>query len=558
MQRPYFLSFNCRSEWLILIAALLSVAGNFLFIGDIAALDVGMPTVVIALVLFAAFVIVYSLLLVKYAAKPVLTLIILGSVPALYFMSSYNIAIDKIMMLNVLETDQHEIEALLTPKMLVFMIFFAFLPIYALWRAHIVYSPFLQETRKRACLILLTSLPVLIIIWLCRPDFAMLRENKHVLYRLLPSNYISSAVSISKVIGKSHRIKKITKDGTRERYWRDPTRKNAIIVILGESARSASFSLNGYARATNRELEAFADELMVFKRTQACGTQTAVSVPCLFSPLERKEFSKDIASYTENVLDVLQHNGYNILWRENNSSCKGVCSRIPTEVFCDGISCLDDEMQKNLPAKIKSMPGDAVVVLHQGGSHGPNYYERYPDEFEVFKPVCKKNDLSLCSSQEIINAYDNSILYTSHLLAELFTALKPLQDEYNIVVIYTSDHGESLGEKGIYLHSAYYDTAPHYQKEVPFLVWMPKETAAAMRYERACLKTQAERQISHDYFFHSLLGLAGITTADYRAGLDIFAPCRKSQNAGLAKSKTTTISHNNQTTETTHESDFEK
>lgn len=190
-------------------------------------------------------------------------------------------------------------------------------------------------------------------------------------------------------------------------------------MIVGESARAANFSLNGYERDTNKALKPFAKEMMIFKKARACGTSTAISVPCLFSPYERTNFVAGSSSYTENVLDVLAYNGYQLLWRENNSSCKGNCNRIPTEVFCQDGKCYDELMNNDIAEKVRAMGDKAVIVLHQHGSHGPDYFLRYPEEFEIYKPVCKDEVLKNCTLRQIRNTYDNSIAYTSHVVADL-------------------------------------------------------------------------------------------------------------------------------------------
>ena len=463
----------------------------------------------------------------RWLVKPLIGLILIGNAVTFYFMNTYNVMIDSVMMLNVLETDIGEIKELLSLKFWMYVVVWGIIPCLILWKTEI----FRANYGKRYAQGLAVVGGFLIILLLAAYfrgdlDIKRLKENKTVLYKAMPINYALADTAVIKSLYSGKRVEKIDSVGILNRYWQNDGKKNLFVVIVGETARAANFSLNGYGRGTNDFLQPFADNLFYFKNAEACGTATSISVPCLFSARGREDFNKREEQYRENVLDIFNHNGYNVLWRENNSSCKNVCKRVETQVFCDGLSCLDDKIQEDFPQKFNNIH-DAVIVLHQGGSHGPDYSKRYPEEFEFYKPACHNNIPKDCPPGELVNSYDNSIVYSSYLLAELFEKLKAVEDKYNIAVFYTSDHGESLGEDGIYLHSAPYDEAPSYQKEVPFLVYIPDTTLQSMNYKTECLKAQTERRISHDYLFHSLLGLAGIKTREYNKNLDIFSNCHE-------------------------------
>ena len=168
--------------------------------------------------------------------------------------------------------------------------------------------------------------------------------------------------------------------------------KELVIVVVGETARADHFALNGYPRPTNPRL-AGESQLISFNNVSSCGTSTAISVPCMFAFNDRRSFDVDESRYLENALDVIARAGVDVLWRDNNSSSKGVADRVEYQDYksrelnpvCDE-ECRDIGMLQGLQAYIDSRPKDVLIVLHQMGSHGPAYYKRYPPEFEKFTP----------------------------------------------------------------------------------------------------------------------------------------------------------------------------
>jgi lipid A ethanolaminephosphotransferase len=241
------------------------------------------------------------------------------------------------------------------------------------------------------------------------------------------------------------------------------------------------------------------------------------------------------AGARENVLDVLKRAGVRVAWRDNNAGCKRVCDRVeyssvtdvPDPLLCEGGECFDEVLTKGLDAWLPAAGGATLLVMHQKGSHGPAYYLRYPLDHQVFTPDCRVDDVQQCPREHIVNAYDNTILYTDFVLARLIDELGALQDRADTVFLYVSDHGESLGENGVYLHGLPYSLAPVEQVHIPMILWMSPGAAGSLRVDRACVAGRREAPLSHDNLFHSLLGLFGVTTTAYDAQLDLFAPCRK-------------------------------
>lgn len=532
LRRRYFLS--CPAGVFNLCFALLVLAVyNQTFFTKIHELSGSSLFTFLTFVCFAAlFNMAAALLFFKYSLK-VLTILILCVNAAVYdFMTTYNIAVDKIMLLNVLETDAKEIADLVNWHSAGIFFCFGLLPSYLVYKIRVIYRPFVRELFVRALIVLLSAGIAGGLIFCDFKNVAQFaRNNRDVKYYLLPVNYIGAVISAVKIkLRSNHPLVKIGEDARMHFHRQENGKKNLIVLVVGETARAANFSLNGYARDTNAPLQKYLSDLINYPHVSACGTSTAVSVPCMFSAGGRKTFDAGRASYTENVLDIMQRAGYKVWWRENNSGCKGVCSRVETEELCFGDGyCPDMNLRRGLVDKLAADFRDTVVVLHQQGSHGPAYYLRYSGESARYLPACETERFDKCRREEIVNAYDNTIYETSRFLAALMADLQRLGGKYNPILIYVSDHGESLGENGIYLHAAPYVIAPKEQVNVPFLFWLPDETAAALQIDRDCLQRHAGDVYSHDNLFHSLLGFGAVQTSLYQPELDIFAQCRKSE-----------------------------
>ena len=525
LKRPFF--FNVDSLRFNLVYSLLTVVlYNAVFFKHAAEyqsgfLFLGCVFVCIWITLFIAV----SLLFHKHTRKPLAVTLCLLNALAFYFMFIYNAALDKIMFLNVLQTDVYEVRDLLSPKLILIMLFFGIFPAWLICKTRVSPTPLKRQFAAAGGAVALIAA---IMLGNFAATDAFLRSNRNLRYYLTPSNYIGSIISVIKIKARPlPDLVKIAEDATLNRYWKND-KKNLFVFVMGETARAANFSLRGYERPTNAPLTPYLKDIVYYKQTFSCGTSTAVAVPCTFSAGGQKGFVPGTEAYTENLLDVLEKVGYKVLWRENNTGCQNVCDRVELEDPCKtGKFCLDEVMLDNLAEKADSYDRDAFIVLHQRGSHGPAYSEHYPPEAELYKPVCHQKDFPYCPQQSLVNVYDNSVYYTSMFLAKTIDLLSSLSDRYNTVLIYISDHGESLGENGMFLHSAPYKTAPLVQKDIPFLVWMPDSFARDFQIDKACLQQQVDKPHSQDNIFHSVLGLSGIKTGLYNPELDIFARCRR-------------------------------
>jgi lipid A ethanolaminephosphotransferase len=315
------------------------------------------------------------------------------------------------------------------------------------------------------------------------------------------------------------------------------------IMVVGETARADRFSLNGYSRATNPELSM--EEGVLFLDADACGTSTAYSVPCMFYLDGRDSYDPVMAAARSNVLDVLTTAGVKTVWIDNNSTCKHVCDRIENEnlrIRPDGSKQKDGDYDINLvdaaERHFDSGDADVMIVLHMMGSHGPAYSQRYPSEFALFSPYCEKLSPKECSKEEVGNAYDNSIVYTDYVIAELIASLKRHSEEFDSFLFYASDHGESLGENGVYLHGLPYRAAPPAQTDVPFVLWLSAEYTTHTGVHIGDAAWGAPRRPSHDNIPHTLLGLFGVSTASYRPESDLLANKRSDLRAFAARTTT--------------------
>ena len=481
-----------------------------------------------------------SLLSWGRATKAILGLLLVVSAAASYFMYSYGIVIDSSMLENIAQTDPAEATELLSWRMAGWFLLFAGLPILLITRVRLLQRGWKRELRGKLGGIALALLCIGAIAATSYQSYSSLvRNHREIRLMLVPSNVVAAAHSYLKhQFAAPLKLEVVGADAYRLLPGGKP---KVMVVVVGETARAANFSLNGYARETNPELAARG--VINFEQASSCGTATAVSVPCMFQNVGRDGYKDSMANSREGLLDVLQRAGVGVLWRDNNSGCKGACVREPYEdvshievdALCDAGECHDEVLLNGLQAYLDSLNHDAVIVLHMKGSHGPAYYKRYPAAFEKFTPVCKSNQLDRCQQAEIVNAYDNTLLYTDHVLAKTIDLLQHNSQRLDTGMLYLSDHGESLGENGIYLHGLPYAMAPSEQTHIPMLMWMSSGLEKRQGIAASCLEAKGKQPVSQDNLFHSVLGLMDVHTEAYHADLDLFRSCRPPTDGKYAK-----------------------
>ncbi|MBU6952309.1 phosphoethanolamine transferase [Hahella sp. HN01] len=491
----------------------------------------------VVLFLLVIFNLFLSLFAFKYLFKPTLMFILVTASLAAYFMNAYGVMIDKTMIQNMMETDYRESMELMDPWLFVYVIALGVVPAALVAWIPIDYKRLPGELVNK----LLAAVLAVVVIGAIAAAFyqsyaSLFRNNRYIRDLIVPVNYIYSTSSyIRKLTPKTEvAFTTLGEDAARvelRKVSSDPQRKLVTVLVVGETARSQNFSLNGYGRETNPNLSK--EKVVSFDNFHSCGTATAVSVPCMFSRAGRSDFDGGMERYTENLLDVFKHAGVEVLWRDNNSGCKGVCDRVEFENLnseqlagvCRLDECYDMVLLDRLRQKIESAKGDMLIVLHQKGSHGPAYYLRAPKSFQQYQPTCHYVQLQKCSQEEITNAYDNTILYTDYFLSQVIGLLKSVDGAADASMVYVSDHGESLGENNIYLHGLPYMIAPDEQTHVPFMVWMSERFEKRFNISSECLQAEASQNFTQDNLFDSMLGLMGVRTQVYEPKQDLFRPC---------------------------------
>ncbi|MCF6324015.1 MAG: phosphoethanolamine--lipid A transferase [Gammaproteobacteria bacterium] len=523
---------NVTNSTLIISVSIFLIAfGNFAFFSNVLnsyPLNLKNSLFLLSLVIvFGCFIIILlSLLCYKQTTKPVLITILLISSFSAYFMDSYNVIIDDVMIDNIIKTDLAESMDLVSFKQFIYFFLLGIIPSLVVYKIPVTASSHKKSVINSIKLIGTSSVIVVAIILLFGGFYAsFIREHTPLRFYANPSYYIYSA---SKYVDAffDNPSSPLQEIGLDAKVKPSGEHRELMVFVVGETARADHFSLNGYARKTNPYLKN--ETVISFNNTWSCGTSTAVSVPCMFSIYNRSNYEKNKAGNTENVLDILHRAGVNVLWLDNNSDSKGVATRIPFEDYrtaatnplCD-IECRDMGMLSDLNRYIMQHPeGDIFIVLHQMGNHGPAYYKRYPAQFERFTPTCKTSQLEQCSQQEIINTYDNAILYSDYFLSQVIALLKQHDDQFESMMFYVSDHGESLGKNGLYLHGLPYIIAPDEQKHVPMIMWFC-DNVDRNQVDTDSLQTKASNPYSHDNLFHTILGLMEITTTVYDQNMDI-------------------------------------
>lgn len=491
----------------------------------------------VPVVLFCGWVMVFSILNIPLIRKPLLVLLTLGCAAATYFMFTYGAVIDQNMMVNVFETNSQEATALLTPQLVLWLAVAGLVPSAVLAMIRIQPGKVWQTLLMRVAAILASLLIIILVASVFYKDYASLfRNNKGIVKMVTPANYVSAIAKYSKArwFAGDQTLIRLGEDAHKGPLVLKQQKKTVLVLVVGEASRAQNYSLNGYERETNPALKK--QNVINFPQASSCGTETAVSVPCMFSGMPRKQYDADLARHQEGLMDVLAHAGVNLLWRDNDGGCKGACDRIPhtdmtqwkLDALCKNNSCLDDANLWRLDNVLDGLKQDSVLVIHLMGSHGPAYYQRYPEQYRRFTPTCDTNEIQNCDHQRLMNTYDNTILYTDSVVSKTIDMLKARQSTMNTALIYLSDHGESLGENGLYLHGTPYMLAPEQQTHIPFMFWLSQDYQQNYRVDEQCLRDQAGKEaVSQDNLFSTVLGMMNIQSTVYQPQMDLLIHCRR-------------------------------
>ncbi|OYY83270.1 MAG: phosphoethanolamine transferase [Acidovorax sp. 28-64-14] len=517
---PTHPSRDIHPAWVVVLAsAWLATACNVPLWREVAALP-GQGTLrgwgfalAFAVIVAAGNAALLSVLAWRWTLKPAITVLLLMAAFGAYFMLAYGIAIDASMLVNVMQTDVKEAGDLLNWRMLATVLALTAPPLLWLYRRPVRRMHAFRHMAHNGMLLVGAIVVIVVCLLLVFQDFASVMRNHTKLRYLI--NPLNSVYALGNIATKPLRLDTSTlmplgRDAQLGASYAGQQKPPLLVLVLGETGRSVNFGLNGYNRPTTPLLSARTD-LATARNAWSCGTSTAASVPCMFSHLGRDGFEARKANY-ESLIDVLHHAGLAVLWLDNQAGCKGVCERL-------------DQRLAELPAEQRSR--GTVVVMHQMGSHGPAYFKRSAPALKQFQPECTSTNLQECTQEQVVNAYDNSIVQTDQFLDSVLNWLSYQSDRAQTAMIYVADHGESLGENNIYLHGLPYSIAPDVQKHVPWITWLSPAMQSRTRLTTGCLqKDLTERRISHDHYFHSVLGLMDVKTSAYNPALDMFTGCR--------------------------------
>jgi lipid A ethanolaminephosphotransferase len=485
----------------------------------------------------------------RRSIKPLLALLLVVTAASTYFMQAFGVYLDPSMIRNVLRTDVAEARELLSWALLGHLLVYAVLPLAVLWRVRLQPQPWLGATLRRALgLAVAAALFVGALLAVFQPFSSLMRNHKELRYLVTPGNVMWSlgAVASAELKGAAKPRQPLGLDATpgpRMAARAAPgARPLVVMVVVGETARAANWGLSGYRRQTTPQLAQL--PVLNFTDVTACGTNTETSLPCMFAPVGRRDYNEARIRGSDSLMHVLARAGVAVHWRDNQSGCKGVCDGLPNDEvasinpgdLCKDGHCMDEGLLAGLDERLAALPakgGTQVWVLHMLGNHGPSYFRRYPPAFARFVPACEKDDLQLCSKDEIVNAYDNALLYTDHVLAGLIGKLRAAQG-VDSAMLYVSDHGESLGENNLFLHGLPYAIAPEVQKKVPMVMWFSEGLVGGAQplLDLGCLRQRAALPHAHDHLFHTVLGLVDLKTTLREPAWDLTAPCRSDGNGG--------------------------
>ena len=490
----------------------------------------------VPLFIFLCLNIIFHLLLLPYLHKLIIPLILLLSAAVSYSVIFLGDYFDRAMLTNVLITTPAESAKLLTVPYALWLLALGVVPALLYLRVRVVYRRWWRELALRLGAVLLSLALALLLSHHYYQEYAAYGRNNHDLPHLIvPTNFIVASISKIKHQRRANRpYETVAADAHQQKT--DPQRRVSVFII-GEATRAQNWGLNGYARQTTPKLAARGAEIINYPQVSSCGTYTAYSVPCMLSDQPRATFDVDIASRRDNLLDILQRAGVRVVWYDNDTGCKGACAHIEYHdmtalnlpEYCTDGECLDDILLRDFDKTLAEDNRDTIIILHTIGSHGPTYYQRYTPEYRAYAPTCDTKHIQQCNQEALINTYDNTIRYVDGFIDQVIARLAQHED-WESSLVYLSDHGESLGENGIYLHSTPYSVAPAEQTRVPMMLWLSDAWRQDGAVDGNCLHQRASSgEYSQDNVFHTYLGLFDVQTGGsiYQKELDLLAGCRK-------------------------------
>lgn len=458
-------------------------------------------SLVILMLVLNAFVFYLFFNLSRRISKFFLILFFLINAVAVYFINTYGVIIDESMIGNVFNTNSEESVSYFSLKLILYVVFLGILPSIFIYKAQIIKVPI-----KRFLITISVTLAfILSLIFANASNWLWIDKNSKTLGGLaMPWSY-----TVNTALFHIHKLQKNKKEIKLPDATITNNEKSVVVLVIGESARSQNFSLYGYEKNTNPLLSKTPN--VYHFNANSSATYTTAGVKSILDHKKTKKLYEILPNY-------LFRNGVDVVWRSTNWGepplhIKDQTKKKQLVASCQGDFCNYDEILiQGLKERIlQSDKNKILVVLHTSTSHGPSYSKKYPPQFEMFKPVCNSVELANCTQTELINAYDNTIVYTDYLLHKIIEDLQSLKD-YKSSMLFVSDHGESLGEKNLYMHGLPMSLAPKEQFDIPFIVWVSDNT----------IQLKPNKMLTQYHVFHSVLNFLDVTSPIYDEQMNIF------------------------------------
>ena len=462
---------------------------------------IAIVSLIILMLVVNAFAFYLIFFLSRFVGKFLLALFFIINAIAVYFINTYHVIIDESMIGNVINTNYEEASSFFSIKLILYIILLGVIP-----GIYIIKAKIINVTLKRFLITSsLTLLFIAILAFANASHWLWIDKNSKQLGGLaMPWSY-----SVNTSLFYIHKHQKNKKEILLPDATIKDSVKSVVVLVIGESSRKQNFSLYGYGRNTNPLLSQ-TQNVFHFDAT-SCATYTSAGVKCILEHTNTDDLYEILPNY-------LYRNNVEVIWRTTNWGeppvhIKNYQNKDALMLNCKDEGCNYDEVLLNgLKEEIAaSKKNKILIVLHTSTSHGPSYSKKYPPQFETFKPVCNSVELGNCSQQELINAYDNTIVYTDYILHNVIEDLKQLK-EYKSAMLFVSDHGESLGEKNLYMHGLPLSIAPKEQYEIPFIVWVSDGSK----------QLKPDKILSQNHVFHSVLNFLNIQSQIYDEEMNIF------------------------------------
>lgn len=491
-----------------------------------------LPTLILTLavsvsVFFLSMSIIALLgLLPRLIFKGLMFLLTLLGATSLVVWLYYGIAMTPDMVRNFLATDFHEASGYWSWSLALNFILITLPGLLLINRLRSSRRPESKLKRLGICVVTLLCGVFVLFIQL-QPFSALMRGDKSLRYLFAPVNIVYSTSSTLLRDQNPEKAQKVIVDASPKAIFTSD-KPTLFVVLIGETARSTNWQLASYEKPTNPELSKL--NIINIPKVQACGTSTDVSLPCMLSRVGRRDYDRKRILTEESLPSLLKRAGFSVTWVDNQSGCKGTCDGvrvtkpIPDPLYCHAGTCMDGVFNRSIDEAFNALKtqSHAVLFLHMMGSHGPAYYKRSTESEKVFGKECTDPTFKSCSKESIRAAYDSSIRYTDRVVAELIRKLQNKTD-INTALIYLSDHGESLGENGLYLHGAPYYIAPDEQKIVPMVMWFSEPFKKNYTIDTRVIEENSHKPVTHDHLYHTILGLLNVRSSTYDSRWDLSA-----------------------------------